>query len=66
MRISETDRRFQNHAAVEVSDERGVVIWERTLRTKIAFICMAAVAGKEGDLKALTDDLVRFCTTRTE
>ena len=35
--------------------------WEKSLRVKLAFICMAAVAGKEGDLRALTDDLVRFC-----
>ncbi len=33
--------------------------WERELRTRIAFICMAAAHGKEGDLKTLTDNLVQ-------
>ncbi len=33
--------------------------WERELRTRVAFICMAAVNGKEGDLKILTDNLVQ-------
>lgn len=35
--------------------------WERTLRFKLAFLCMAAVAGREGDLRNLTEDLVHFC-----
>lgn len=41
--------------------EQQAAAWERALRVKVAFICMAAVAGKEGDLKHLTDDLVHFC-----
>jgi len=33
--------------------------WERELRTRIAFICMAATSGKEGDLRTLTNNLVQ-------
>ena len=36
--------------------------WERALRFRIAFICMAALAGKKEEkaLKDLTDDLVEW------
>lgn len=35
-------------------------IWEKPLRMKLAFLCMAAVAGKEGDLSACTEDIIYF------
>lgn len=34
---------------------------ENAIRSKAAFICMAAVVGKEGDMKQLTDELVVYC-----
>lgn len=33
---------------------------EKILRSRIAFICMAAIAGDDGDLKTLVDDLVQW------
>jgi hypothetical protein len=35
-------------------------LWERPLRVKLAFLCMAAVAGKEGDMRVLTTDIIDF------
>lgn len=45
------------------TETREPASWEKTLRYKLAFICMAAVAGKEGDLKYLTEDMIEFCRT---
>lgn len=35
-------------------------IWENDLRRRLATLCMAAVAGKEGDLKMATDSIVNL------
>lgn len=38
----------------------GECAWEPPLRAKLAYLCMAAVAGKEGDMRVLTDDIIDF------
>ena len=34
--------------------------WEKSLRFKLAFICMAATVGKSDELRFLTNDLVQW------
>jgi hypothetical protein len=46
--------------------QAGPRAWERALRTKLAFLCMAAVAGKKGDLRVLSDDVVSFVSKLRE
>ncbi len=42
-------------------DQRSVL--EKTLRMKIAFVCMAASVGRGNDLRDLTNDLVEYILT---
>lgn len=46
------------------TDPRSVCFaWEPGLRMRLATLCMAAVAGKEGDLRSVTEQIIEFCKT---
>jgi hypothetical protein len=44
-----------------IARREGECVWERPLRLKLAFLCMAAVAGESGDMRAATEDILSFC-----
>lgn len=41
----------------------GRPLWEPGLRIRLATLCMAATAGKPGDMKVATENIIEFCRT---